>query len=114
MDDSERIQRVVGVLTETGEYKRKLLENPDHYDHDGTAIDGLLRDILRMELDIPAGATLQDIAALIGEEMGPVIYRLLGCFALAFHELAEVHDAGQTDVSSAEVLRRLALKAEEF
>ncbi|MFK0143126.1 hypothetical protein [Streptomyces murinus] len=43
-----------------------------------------------------------------------MIYRLLGCFALAFHELAEVHDAGQTDVSSAEVLRRLALKAEEF
>ncbi|MEU5774912.1 hypothetical protein ABZ819_16695 [Streptomyces venezuelae] len=56
---------------------------------------------------------LQNIVALIGEEIGPVIYRL-GCFALAFHELAEVHDASQTDVSSAEVLRRLALKAGEF
>lgn len=109
------IQRVIGVLTETGDYKRKLLENPDHDDTgNGTPIDELLRDILRVELDIPADATLQDIAAIVGEEMGPVVYRLLGCFALAFHELAEVHDAGQTDVSSTEVLRRLALKSEEF
>lgn len=115
MNDSEIIQRVIGVLTEAGEYKRQLLEDPDRGDvaNEGT-IESLLRDVLRLELDVPEGASLQDIAALVGKELGPVVYRLLGGFALAFHELAEEHDRHDPEVSSAEVLRRLALRAEEL
>jgi hypothetical protein len=114
MDNGEIIQRVVGVLVETGEYKRALIENPDREesDDDTAVISGLVGEVLRTELAVPADATLEDFGVLVGKALGPVVYQLLGGFALAFHELAEVHDAGQTDVSSAEVLRRLALKAE--
>ncbi|MCT7353617.1 hypothetical protein N4P33_15755 [Streptomyces sp. 15-116A] len=115
MNDSEIIQRIIGVLTEAGEYKRSLLEDPEREDdsHD-SAFNSLLGDVLRTEITVPPGASLQDIGALVGREMGPVIYRVFGAFALAFHELAEEHDRHDPEVSSAEVLRRLALKAEEL
>lgn len=116
MDNGEIIQRVVGVLVETGEYKRGLIENPDREetDDDTGVFSDLVGEVLRVEMAVPSDTTLQEYGNLVGQALGPAVYRLLGGFALAFWELAEVHDAGRTDVSSAEVLRRLALKAEEL
>jgi hypothetical protein len=113
MESGEIIQRVVGVLVEAGEYKRSTLEGSDSHDDDDAEVIGqLVGDILRVELDVPDGASVQDVCEAIGTTLGPQIYRLLAGFALAFHELADVHDQGQTDVSSADVLRRLALRGE--
>jgi len=114
MDNGEIIQRVIGLLVETGEYRRGLMENPDREDDDsyGEVIDQLVGELLRVELSVPDHATIQDIGDLVGKTLGPRIYQLLGGMALAFHELADIHDQGQTDVSSAEALRRLALKVE--
>lgn len=116
MDNSELIQRVIGVLTEAGQYKRELLEDPNREEDDShdDAIGSLLGDVLRIELSVPADMRPDELAALVGSEMGPVVYRAFGAFALAFHELAEEHDRHDPEVSSTEVLRRLALKAEEF
>ena len=36
--------------------------------------------------------------------------QLIGAFTYVFAELAEVHDAGRTDITSEELLRELALR----
>jgi hypothetical protein len=117
MENGEIIQRVVGVLTQTAEVYRLLREDPDRNDEEldagTTVISDLVSEVLRAELVIPANASPQEVVNIAVEALREPIYQLLAASAFAFVELAEVHDAGRSDVSSAEVLRRLALKAEE-
>ena len=86
MEHGEIIQRVVGVLVEAGEYRRGLIANPDREDESDDASDvigGLVGDILRLELDIPDDASVQDIGLMVSKELGPRVYELLGGFVAA-------------------------------
>lgn len=116
MNNSEIVQRAVGVLTQGAEWHRLLVEDPDREDISTEAgiVGDLVRDVLRVELDVPADASPQEVCQLLSAELGPAVFRLIGAFSFAFSELAECHDAGRTDVSSADVLRKLSLMAERM
>lgn len=52
------------------------------------------------------------MVTVVGREVGGAVEQLVSAFTLAFTMLAQVHDSGQTDVSSADVLQDLALRVE--
>lgn len=115
MEQSEVVKRVIGILTEAGEMRRLLEEDPDRDDpsNDSTVVTALLNETMP-RIAIPEDATIEDVVVLVGREVGGAVEQLVGAFTLAFAMLAQVHDAGQTDVTSADVLQDLALRAEQF
>jgi hypothetical protein len=115
MEQSEVMKRVIGILTEAGEWQR-LIEKDVEREHlatDRGIVTALLNETMP-KVEIPGEATHEEIAALVAREVGGAIQQLVGAFSLAFVMLAQVHDTGQQDVSSAEVLQNLALRAEEL
>ncbi|MET7650050.1 MULTISPECIES: hypothetical protein [unclassified Streptomyces] len=109
MRQSEIMQRVVGILTEAIEMRRQVRENPDAEVALTGSISALLAETLP-EIKLPADASAQESKAIIAEALGPAIMSLSNCFSYAFVHLAEVHDEGRTDTSTAEVLRSLSLR----
>ncbi|MGW2086046.1 hypothetical protein [Streptomyces sp. NPDC001880] len=115
MEQSEVVKRVVGILTEAGEIRRLLEENVDRddLDTDSSVVTVLLNETMP-RISIPEDASIEEVATLVGREVGGAVEQLVGAFTLAFAMLAQVHDSGQTDVSSADVLQDLALRAEQI
>jgi hypothetical protein len=115
MEQSEVVKRVVGILTEAGEIRRLLEENADrdYVETDQSVVTTLLNETMP-RISIPEDASIEEVAALVGREVGGAVEQLVGAFTLAFAMLAQVHDSGQTDVSSADVLQDLALRAEQL
>jgi len=115
MKQSEVVKRVVGILTEAGEIRRLLEENVDRDDveADSSVVTALLNETMP-RITIPENATIEEVATLVGREVGGAVEQLVGAFTLAFAMLAQVHDSGQTDISSADVLQDLALRAEQI
>jgi hypothetical protein len=110
MEYSEILQRVVGILTKSAEWKRLLEEDADRTDIASEApVIGPLLDGILPNLVLPADATVDQLGPLISEQIMAGLMPLVGAFTEAHHALAEVHDAGRTDVSSAEVLQNLVL-----
>lgn len=109
------VKRVVGILTEAGEIRRLLEENVDRDDvqTDSTVVTALLNETMP-RITIPEDASIEEVATIVGREVGGAVEQLVGAFTLAFAMLAQVHDSGQTDVSSADVLQDLALRAEQI
>jgi CBS domain-containing protein len=112
MEQREIIQRVVGILTEAIEMRRQARENPDGEVEVSGAVGAMLEEMLP-PIEIPADATPVEVAAVVGQELGPVIEQITSAFAFSFAQLAEVHDEGNIDVSSAEVLQSIALHFED-
>ncbi|MFB6816299.1 hypothetical protein ACFCV8_17345 [Streptomyces sp. NPDC056347] len=115
MEQSEVVKRVVGILTEAGEIRRLLEENIDRddLDPDSGVVTVLLNETMP-RISVPEDASVQEVATLIAREVGGAVEQLVGAFTLAFAMLAQVHDSGQTDVTSADVLQDLALRAEQI
>ncbi|MFE7107620.1 hypothetical protein ACFU98_08015 [Streptomyces sp. NPDC057575] len=115
MEQSEVVKRVVGILTEAGEIRRLLEENVDRDDleTDPSVVTVLLNETMP-RITVPEDASIEEIATLVGREVGGAVEQLVGAFTLAFAMLAQVHDSGQTDVTSADVLQDLALRAEQI
>ncbi|MFI6726272.1 hypothetical protein [Streptomyces atratus] len=115
MEQSEVVKRVVGILTEAGEIRRLLEENVDRDDveTDPSVVTALLNETMP-RITIPEDASIEEVAVLVGREVGGAVEQLVGAFTLAFAMLAQVHDSGQTDVTSADVLQDLALRAEQL
>ncbi|MGW2280494.1 hypothetical protein [Streptomyces sp. NPDC001770] len=113
MEQREVLKRVIGILTEAGEIQRLLEEDVerDDVDMEGSVVTALLNETMP-RIAIPGDATVEEMAAVIGREVGGAVEQLVGAFTLAYTMLARVHDSGQTDVSSTDVLRDLALQAE--
>ncbi|MFF6805540.1 hypothetical protein [Streptomyces sp. NPDC012616] len=109
MQQSEIMQRVVGILTEAIEMRRQARENPDAKAALTGSVSALLAETLP-DIKLPADATAQETTAIITEALGPAIVALSTCFSYAFVHLAEVHDEGNTDTSTADVLRSLSLR----
>ena len=113
MDQGEYMQRVVGILTQALEWAHQK-ENDEH--HQGSDEEyQLIGEMLSMpfSLEIPANAPLQMVIDLVTKKIHESTTGLTTAFIAAFVQLAYYHDTGQTDVSSTDVLRELALRAEE-
>ncbi|MFF8942160.1 hypothetical protein ACF1A5_07745 [Streptomyces sp. NPDC014864] len=108
MEQRESMQRVVGILTEALEVRRQVRENPDATIRQTGAVASLLEEMLP-RIQLPADASAREVADIVTQELGPAIVQIASCFAFAFVQLAEVHDAGRTDVSAADVLRSISL-----
>ncbi|MER5550565.1 hypothetical protein ABT001_02565 [Streptomyces sp. NPDC002793] len=114
MEQSEVLKRVIGILTEAGEMQRHAEEDMDgDPDAGGSMVTTLLNETMP-HIAIPSDATVEEMAALVGREVGGAVEQLVGAFTLAFIALAQIHDSGQGDVTSADVLQDLALRAEEL
>ncbi|MFD9876167.1 hypothetical protein, partial [[Kitasatospora] papulosa] len=115
MEQSEVLKRVIGILTEAGEMQRHAEGDSEGVDPDvgGNMVTTLLNETMP-HIAIPSDATVEEMAALVGREVGGAVEQLVGAFTLAFIALAQIHDSGQQDVSSSDVLQDLALRAEEL
>ncbi|MEU1484070.1 hypothetical protein [Streptomyces sp. NPDC005752] len=114
MEQSEVLKRVIGILTEAGEMQRHAEEDAGgDLDAGGNMVTTLLNETMP-HIAISADATVEEMAALVGREVGGAVEQLVGAFTLAFIALAQIHDSGQEDVTSADVLQDLALRAEEL
>jgi hypothetical protein len=109
MEQREIMQNVVGILTEALEMRRQVRENPDRQVALTGAVSMLLAETLP-QIQLPADAGGRATADLIAEQLGPTIVSIANCFSFAFVQLAEVHDAGRTDASTSDVLRRISLQ----
>lgn len=115
MEQSEVLKRVIGILTEAGEMQRHADADMDQDDPAaGPSIVTTLLNETMPHIAIPGDATVEEMAAMVGREVGGAVEQLVGAFTLAFIALAQIHDTGQQDVSSADVLQDLALRAEEL
>ncbi|GGT91847.1 hypothetical protein GCM10010289_10230 [Streptomyces violascens] len=115
MEQSEVLKRVIGILTEAGDYRRRIEEDDERgaRETDIGIVTALLNETMP-HIEIPADATPQEMATLVAREVGGAIRQLVAAFSLAFVALAQVHDSGEQDVTSADVLQDLALRAEEI
>ncbi|MEU6525367.1 hypothetical protein ABZ892_21765 [Streptomyces sp. NPDC046924] len=111
MEQREIMQRGVGILTEALEMRRQLRENPDAEVARSGAVSKLLEEMLP-HIQLPADANAREVAEIVTEKLGPAIVHITSALTFAFVQLAEVHDAGRTDVSSADVLRSISLRYE--
>lgn len=112
MQQSEIMQRVIGILTKGAEWQRLLTEDPGRTDIQGDdTVDKFVGEIMPRELAVPDGEDPQEVADAIMSELRPAIGKLIAAFAMAFLELAQEHDAAQPEKSSSDILRALALRA---
>ncbi len=105
---------MIGILTQTTEWHRLLDEDQEPHTATGSGVISELLGETLPTIVIPENATHEEIARLVAQQVGGAIKQLVGAFALTFAELAQVHDSGRTEVSTADVLRSVALRAEKL
>ncbi|MFD7686836.1 hypothetical protein [Streptomyces sp. NPDC059781] len=111
MEQREIMQRGVGILTEALEMRRRLRTDPDADVAGSGAVAQLLEEMLP-RIQLPADASAREVAEIVTEKLGPAIVQITSALTFAFVQLAEIHDEGRTDVSSADVLRSISLHYE--
>ncbi len=113
MEQREVVKRVIGILTEAREMQRLLEADLEREDLDAGAgaVTALLNETMP-HIAIPDDFSVEEVVTVVGREVGGAVEQLVSAFTLAFTMLAQVHDSGQTDVSSADVLQDLALRVE--
>ncbi|MDT0394779.1 MULTISPECIES: hypothetical protein [Streptomyces] len=112
MEQREIMQRSVGILTEALEMRRRLRADPDADVGRSGAVAQLLEEMLP-RIQLPADASAREVADIVTEKLGPAIVQIASALTFAFVQLAEIHDEGRTDVSSADVLRSISLHYEK-
>ncbi|MFI5753853.1 hypothetical protein [Streptomyces sp. NPDC051569] len=110
MEQSEVVLRAIGVLTQSAEWMRTVGENPDAERGLGEGQIGSLLAEVFPSFQVSPDATPLEAAHAVTEAALPAIMQLIGAFTFVFAELAETHDAGRTDITSADLLRDLALR----
>jgi hypothetical protein len=113
MKDSDFVRRIIGILTEAKQMQTMLEEDPDREDVSGDNVRALLNETMPT-IELPASPTPEDLGEALSRQLSPVIERLTGAFSLIYLQLADLHDAGRSEVSSADMLQDLALRADEL
>jgi hypothetical protein len=113
MKDSDFVRRIIGILTEAKQMQTMLEENPDREDVSGDTVRALLNETMPT-IELPASPTPEELGDALSLQLSPVIERLTGAFSLIYLQLADLHDAGHSEVSSADMLQDLALRADEL
>ncbi|WP_327234503.1 hypothetical protein OG349_11415 [Streptomyces sp. NBC_01317] len=124
MEQNEVVLRAIGILTQSAEWIRTAERHPestnstDSTDTTGAAtprgsgegqIGSLLAEVFP-SFAVSSEATPLEAAHAVTEAALPAIMQLIGAFTYVYSELAEVHDAGRTDITSEDLLRDLALR----
>ncbi|MEU9420411.1 hypothetical protein [Streptomyces sp. NPDC048272] len=112
MERAEVMKRVIGILTESQEIRRSHQAGAETGPASEPGVVTLLLSEMIPHFSVPADATPLQVGRIVGETLAPAMHTIVGSFAAAFNALAAVHDSGQTDVSSMDVLRELALRVE--
>ncbi|MFJ9077362.1 hypothetical protein ACIRO3_19300 [Streptomyces sp. NPDC102278] len=112
MERAEVMKRVIGILTESQEIRRSHEAGAEAGPASEPGVVTLLLSEMIPHFSVPADATPLQVGRIVGETLAPAMHTIVGSFAAAFNALAAVHDSGQTDVSSMDVLRELALRVE--
>jgi hypothetical protein len=105
MEQNEVEQRVIGVLglVISGDW--------DPYNEPETdRLRLLMDDVLKVDLSVNANASPQQVAEQTVAKLTPNFNHMLGAFCAAFVSLATVNDDPEVNLSSAEVVRALALQ----
>ncbi|MET8438069.1 hypothetical protein ABZV61_36055 [Streptomyces sp900116325] len=108
MEEREITRRIVGVLTRAQDLER----DPEDPNNDAAVIGELLTECIPQILIDRSWSDAQ-LAQEVNRQLDTPLQLIAAAFASAFIQLAEYHDAGRTDVSSADVLRELALQNED-
>jgi hypothetical protein len=108
MEEAEIMQRVVGALTRMQEWVR----DPAAAEADQSGIVSELLMECLSPLRFDRSWSDERLSAELSKQISGSLLQVIASFASAFLQLAEYHDAGDTDVSSADVLRELAVRAE--
>ncbi|MFD5749329.1 hypothetical protein [Streptomyces sp. NPDC127033] len=132
MEQNEVVLRAIGILTQSAEWIRSADRDagpgpgaepgaepgPELGTEPGTEpetgngagqIGSLLAEVFP-SFTVSPEATPLEAAHSVTEAALPPIMQLIGAFTFVFTELARVHDAGRTDITSEELLRELALR----
>ena len=65
------------------------------------------------KLEFSDDQPLSEVLPVVGKAFAEPLMKLVGGFVAAFLQFAEVHDSGQTNMSSKDVLQELSLRAEQ-
>ncbi|GGX72737.1 hypothetical protein [Streptomyces minutiscleroticus] len=109
MEQTEIILRAIGVLTETNAMVRRISEDDSAIDPSESQLGQLVTEVFPT-VEVPADAGPAEAGQAVADAYMPATISLVGAFAFLFSELADLHDAGRTDVSSADLLQDLALR----
>lgn len=108
------MQRVVAILTQAREMSDAWEEDADRDDLDEQQqLTGeLIAEVLQLDGLAVTDPSPQAVADAVMQAIQPRVGSLVAHLTAAFMRLAYHHDKGDTDISSTEVLRRLALEWE--
>lgn len=109
MDHNEVVLRAIGILTESQSMSATLNEDVDADYKINGAIGQLFNEVLPT-VAIPAGATAEEAGTAVAKAAVTTTVQLMSAFAFLFSALADVHDAGRSDIKTADLLRDLALR----
>jgi len=110
MEQTEIILRAIGVLTETNAMVRRIAQD-DSADIDlGESQLGQLVTEVFPTVEVPGDAGPAEAGQAVADAYLPATISLVGAFAFVFSELAEIHDSGRNDISTADLLQDLALR----
>ncbi|WP_328903326.1 hypothetical protein OHR86_28395 [Streptomyces sp. NBC_00441] len=110
MKDAEVMTRVIAILTETRKWVADDAEGDASDDQALDLVGALVNELVSTSFEVPGDASPQDVAAAIGGAMSSPLFKAFAGFAAAFHLLAAEHDQHNPEVTSADVLRDLALR----
>ncbi|GAA1589213.1 hypothetical protein [Streptomyces globosus] len=113
MERAEILKRVIAILTEVQEIRHAVEagEDPEIPEAESQVVTELLNEMLP-SVRVPADAAPKEVVRLVAVSLGPALQSMVAGFSLAFTSLAMAHDNGRTDLTSADVLRTLALEVE--
>ena len=110
MEQTEIILRAIGVLTETNDMVRRIAEDENADIDAGESQLGRLVTEVFPVVEVPGDAGPAEAGQAVADAYLPATISLVGAFAFLFSELADVHDAGRTDITTADLLQDLALR----
>jgi hypothetical protein len=108
------MQRVIAILTQASEVANAIEEDAERIDvSEQEELAGeLVLEILRFDSFTARDPSPEAVAEAVMDAVRPRVGQMVGCFVAAFSRLAFHHDGGDADISSAAMLRRMALEWE--
>ncbi|NKQ28426.1 hypothetical protein [Streptomyces galbus] len=112
--EAETMRRVVAILTQATEMAAAGVDEigGERYAARAELVAEFVVEAMRAGTVAPAGADPRAVATAVAAAFQERLGALVACFSAAYVSLARHHDSGDTGVSSADVLRRLALAVE--
>ncbi|MFI0929690.1 hypothetical protein ACH4TP_38065 [Streptomyces sp. NPDC021012] len=106
----ETMTRVVALLTESSQWtgpggKERALREA------GGPLEELLQDLVKVDLEIEPDATPTEVVQAVCQALSPRVTDVISAFTVAFRQLAAEHDRFDPQITSADVLRNLGVRA---